>query len=101
MTNGRDLLGTRGVLQDAGNTSANDIWQRSTEAGHRDASCGANPREGVRWDQRREHGSPFSPRCTELALTYGARRMKSVLFTTGHSLVLGDVEGAVGGGNRQ
>ena len=29
---------------------------------------GADPREGVRVDQRGEHGSPFSPQCAELAL---------------------------------
>ena len=63
---GCGLLGTTDILQDAGNTSAYDFKQRSTEAGHRDTACthtakldvrtmgpgtngwrGANPSEGV------------------------------------------------------
>ena len=32
---------------------------------------GADPRKGERVEQRTEHGSPFSPRCTELAFDPG------------------------------
>ena len=82
---GCGLLGTTGVLQDAGNTSANDFGQRRTKAGHFDtigvdtakpdirtvrpgtnSTRGADPGEGVPVDQRREHGTSLSPRCTTL-----------------------------------
>ena len=81
------LAGHDRLLQGAGNTSTYDFGQRRTKAGHRDtvgvdttqpdtrtlvqgvnSLRGADPREGVRVDQRREHGSPFSSRCTKLAL---------------------------------
>ena len=87
LVHGCGLLGTIGVLQDAGNASANDFGHRGTKAGHRDTVCvdttkpdmrtvgpgakslrSADPREGVRVDQRREHDSPFSPRCTKMGM---------------------------------
>ena len=92
------LLGTKGILKDAGHTPAYDFrWQRSTEAGHRDTVCidaaemdmravgprtnrlrGADPCKGVCVDQRREHGSTFAPRCTEMALIQASTLNQSV-----------------------